>query len=135
MYFAIPSYKGDYSIQIDVKVCFRPEIFDWRHFGLNYASNNEMMGGMIKPLGLTMDPEGLHIRVKEIEETNFAGSMVFVSKNTEDMLKIVCLDRRMLNGGFKSMDESIYVSRNRQTRLSWPSLFLSSLVYEYLASS
>ncbi|CAE7023650.1 hypothetical protein PTNB73_02184 [Pyrenophora teres f. teres] len=113
MYFAVRSGEGDHFIQVDVKVCFRPEMFHWVHFELNYASNSKIIGSMIKPLGLTIDPEGLHIRVKEIEESNFPGSMVFVSKDPKDVLRIVRLDRRILNGGFKSQVE----------------------LYEYLASS
>jgi hypothetical protein len=108
MYFAIDAPHGeeDYFIQIDVKVCFKPELFDWCHFELNYASNSKMIGSMVKPLGLTMDPEGIHIRVKEIEETNFPGSMVWISKDPKDALRIVGLDWRMLNGGFQTKHES-----------------------------
>ena len=39
MYFAIDSPHGEanYFIQIDVKVCLKPELFHWCHFELNYA--------------------------------------------------------------------------------------------------
>ncbi|KAH6869958.1 hypothetical protein BKA58DRAFT_360295 [Alternaria rosae] len=115
MYFAIDSPHGEenYFIQIDVKVCFKPELFYWCHFELNYASNSKMLGSMIKPLGLTMDPEGIHIRVEEMEETNFPGSMVWISKDPKDALRIVGLDWRILNAGFKTKEE----------------------IYKYLASS
>ncbi|KAI4910581.1 hypothetical protein J4E85_011398 [Alternaria conjuncta] len=115
MYFAIDSPHGEenYFIQIDVKVCFKPELFHWCHFELNYASNSKMIGSMVKPLGLTMDPEGIHVRVEEMEETNFPGSMVWVSKDPKDALRIVGLDWRILNGGFKTKEE----------------------IYKYLASS
>ncbi|CAG5155431.1 uncharacterized protein ALTATR162_LOCUS3659 [Alternaria atra] len=115
MYFAIDAPHGEenYFIQIDVKVCFRPELFHWCHFELNYASNSKMIGSMIKPLGLTIDSEGIHIRVEEIEETNFPGSMVWISKDPKDALRILGLDRRILNAGFKIRDE----------------------IYEYIASS
>ncbi|KAI4641441.1 uncharacterized protein J4E79_011648, partial [Alternaria viburni] len=115
MYFAIDSPHGEenYFIQIDVKVCFKPELFHWCHFELNYASNSKMIGSMVKPLGLTMDPEGIHVRVEEMEETSFPGSMVWVSKDPKDALRIVGLDWRILNGGFKTKEE----------------------IYKYLASS
>jgi hypothetical protein len=37
MYFAIdaPAGEENYFVQIDVKVCFKPELFDWCHFELN----------------------------------------------------------------------------------------------------
>ncbi|KAI4613503.1 uncharacterized protein J4E87_009804 [Alternaria ethzedia] len=115
MYFAIDSPHGEenYFIQIDVKVCFKPELFHWCHFELNYASNSKMIGSMVKPLGLTMDPEGIHVRVEEMEETNFPGSMVWVSKDPKDALRIVGLDWRILNGVFETKEE----------------------IYKYLASS
>jgi hypothetical protein len=108
MYFAVAaSHSGNsYWIQIDVKVCFRPELFDWYAFELNYASNSKMIGSMIKPLGLTIDPEGFHIRVEEIEETNFPGSMVWISADAKDVLRVVGLDRRIINAGFTTKNES-----------------------------
>ncbi|KAG9185781.1 hypothetical protein G6011_07112 [Alternaria panax] len=107
MYFAIDAPHGEKScfIQIDVKVCFKPELYTWSHFELNYASNSKMIGSMAKPLGLTIDPEGIHIRVEEIEETNFPGSMVWISRDPKDALRVVGLDRRILNAGFKTKDE------------------------------
>ncbi|CAO2650959.1 Nn.00g092560.m01.CDS01 [Neocucurbitaria sp. VM-36] len=110
MYFAIaaPNPQDDYFIQVDVKVCFNPDLFVWTTFELNYASNSKVIGSMVKPLGLTIDPKGLHIRVEEMEETNFPGSMIWVSKKPKDVLKIVGLDRRIINAGFKKTTEEIY---------------------------
>jgi hypothetical protein len=108
MYFAIraPGNDKDLWVQVDVKVCFKPEMFEWETFELNYASNSKMIGSMVKPLGLTIDPEGLHIRVEEMEETNFPGSMVWVSKDPRDVLRLVGLDRRIVDAGFRTKDES-----------------------------
>ncbi|KAF1852105.1 uncharacterized protein K460DRAFT_299873 [Cucurbitaria berberidis CBS 394.84] len=115
MYFAVaaPDPDDDYFIQVDVKVCFKPKSFEWNTFQLNYASNSKIIGSMVKPLGLTIDPEGLHLRVEEIEETNFPGSMIWVSRDAKDLLRIVGLDRRIINAGFRTEDE----------------------IYEYFASS
>ncbi|KAL1792284.1 hypothetical protein ACET3X_008791 [Alternaria dauci] len=130
MYFAIDAPHGEenYFIQIDVKVCFKPELFRWCHFELNYASNSKIIGSMVKPLGLTIDPEGIHIRVEEIEETNFPGSMIWISKDPKDALRIVGLDRRILNAGFKSKDEMY-----KQIASSWlfhPGHFAARLAEE-----
>ncbi|KAF1917032.1 hypothetical protein BDU57DRAFT_575663 [Ampelomyces quisqualis] len=107
MYFAIcaPGHEDEFWVQVDVKVCFKPELFEWQTFELNYASNSKMIGSMVKPLGLTIDPEGLHVRVEDIEETNFPASMVWVSKDPRDVLKITGLDRRILDAGFETKDE------------------------------
>jgi hypothetical protein len=87
MYFAVraPGSESEFWVQVDVKVCFKPDLFEWQTFELNYASNSKMIGSMAKPLGLTIDPEGLHIRVEEIEETNFPGSMVWIGKDPRDV--------------------------------------------------
>lgn len=108
MYFAIraPGHEDEFWVQVDVKVCLKPEMFEWETFELNYASNSKMIGSMVKPLGLTIDPEGLHVRVEEIEETNFPGSMVWVSKDPRDVLRLARLDRRIVDAGFKTQDES-----------------------------
>jgi hypothetical protein len=108
MYFAIraPGDNNDFWVQVDVKVCFKPDMFEWETFELNYASNSKMLGSMVKPLGLTIDPEGLHIRVEEMEETNFPGSMVWISKDPRDVLRVTGLDRRIVDAGFKTKDES-----------------------------
>ncbi|KAH3945881.1 hypothetical protein HBI56_224020 [Parastagonospora nodorum] len=107
MYFAIrvPDTEDYYWVQVDVKVCFKPDMFEWETFELNYASNSKMIGSMVKPLGLTIDPKGLHVRVDEIEATNFLGSMVWVSKDPRDVLRITGLDRRIVDAGFKTKEE------------------------------
>ncbi|KAI8934626.1 hypothetical protein NX059_008319 [Plenodomus lindquistii] len=110
MYFAIAADEHeDFWIQIDVKVCFKPELFTWSTFEYNYASNSKIIGSMLKPLGFTLDPEGLHIRMEEMEDTNFPGSMIWVSKDPKDVLKIIGLDRRLLDAGFDTKTE-IYKS-------------------------
>jgi hypothetical protein len=108
MYFAIraPGHDTDFWVQVDVKVCFKPDMFEWETFELNYANNSKMLGSTVKPLGLTIDPEGLHIRVEEMEESNFPGSMVWVSKDPRDVLRVTGLDKRIVDAGFKTKHES-----------------------------
>ncbi|KAL6710717.1 hypothetical protein ACN47E_007774 [Coniothyrium glycines] len=107
MYFAVPAPGPSDGcwIQVDVKVCFKPRLFAWQTFELHYASSSKMLGSMVKPLGLTVDPEGLHIRVEDMDETNFSGSMVRVSTEARDVLRIAGLDRRLINAGFRTKDE------------------------------
>ena len=81
-------------------------MFDWMRFRLSYASALKLVGSMIKPLGLNINPDGLHIRVKEMERTDMPGSMVFLTKEPKDVLKIFGLDRRILNAEFKKNEES-----------------------------
>lgn len=108
MYFAVAASEAgeDFWVQVDVKVCPNPELFSWQTFELNYASNSKMMGSMAKPLGLTIDPKGLHIRIEEMEHTNFPGSMIWISKEPRDVLRIVNLDRKLLDAGFTTKNQS-----------------------------
>lgn len=121
MYFAIPlpsavptiriddedsEEEREAWVQIDVKICFRPKTFSWMTFELNFASQSSMLGCMIKPLGLTLDPDGLHLRVEEIEDTDWAGSMVSVSKDSWTVCQVLGLGRRVVDGGFESSEQS-----------------------------
>lgn len=108
MFLAIRHPDGEHWIQIDVKVCEAAdeEAFAWAQFQLVYASGLKMLGSLIKPLGLTVSPAGLHIRVEEMEGTNFAGSLVLATKEPREVLKILELDWRFLHAGFGSTEES-----------------------------
>ncbi|KAF2737588.1 hypothetical protein EJ04DRAFT_561501 [Polyplosphaeria fusca] len=64
-----------------------------------------MVGSMVKPLGLTLDNDGLLVRVQEMETSNMSGSMVFLTKEPKEVLRIVGLNRRILGQGFRSNDE------------------------------
>ena len=94
--------------QIDAKICFKPASFSWRTFELNYATQSSIFGSMIKPLGLTLDYEGLHIRVEDIETTDRARSMVFVSRDPWTVCKVLGMGRRAVDGGFDSTQQRTY---------------------------
>ena len=119
MYFAVPmpsAYSLDdddesedeqeYWVQIDAQVCFNPEMFSWMEFQLNHATQSSILGSIINPLGLTLDPQGLHIRVEEVESTNWAGSMVFLSRDPWTVSRVLGLSRKRVDGGFSSAEES-----------------------------
>ncbi|CAI6339235.1 unnamed protein product [Periconia digitata] len=113
MYFAIPageipqSSEDQVWIQVDVKVCEIPGLqnFEWSRLLLNYASGFKMLASFAKPLGLTINPDGMHIRVEEMEETNGPGSMVFVSMEPRDVLNMLGLDWRFLWAGLETREE------------------------------
>ncbi|PVH97967.1 hypothetical protein DM02DRAFT_478603, partial [Periconia macrospinosa] len=112
MHFAVTSGEGGDNgdqiwIQIDLKVCDRPgqQEFEWSRFLLNYASGFKILASLMKPLGFTINPDGIYIRVEEMEDTNSPGSMVLVSKEPKDVLAILGLDWRFLWGGCTSKEE------------------------------
>lgn len=97
-------------VQIDIKILPTDDAdaFAWATFQLNYASGMKMMGSLVKPLGLTFLPSGLHIRVEEMEATDWSGSLVFITNDAKVVLRILGLDRRFLHAGFRSAEESKY---------------------------
>lgn len=111
IYLAIPHPDDEHWIQIDIKVYAAQdeETFAWMQFQLLYASGLKMLGSLIKPLGLTISPTGLHIRVEEMEGSNFPGSLVLTTKEPADVLRILGLDRRFLCKGFGTTEERKYI--------------------------
>ncbi|KAF2748565.1 hypothetical protein M011DRAFT_485816 [Sporormia fimetaria CBS 119925] len=114
MIFAIPNPESEseleepnFWIQIDVKVCLDPRMFAWERFCLGYASVSGILGSMGKQVGLTIDPRGLWIRVEGLEERDWGGSLVFVSKEPEVVLAIWGLDGRLgcREGVFRSRED------------------------------
>ena len=75
-------------------------------FELGYASQSGILGGMVKPLGLTLNPEGLHVRIVEMEGMDWAGSMVWITKDPWTVCRVLGLGRRVADGGFESGEES-----------------------------
>jgi hypothetical protein len=120
LYFAVPmpsafSLDDDdesddeqkYWVQVDAKICFNPKIFSWMEFELNHATQSSILGSMVKPLGLTINQQGLHLRVEEIESTNRDASMVFLSIDPWTVARALGLSRKRVDGGFKSAEESM----------------------------
>jgi hypothetical protein len=107
MYFTIPApgREGEFFIQVDVKVCEDVDRWAWECFELYYASAAKMLGSMIKPLGLTTNLDGLFLRVDGLDKVNAEKSMVFLTREPKDVLRVVGLDRRILSAGFRENDE------------------------------
>ncbi|KAF2994059.1 hypothetical protein E8E13_001960 [Curvularia kusanoi] len=91
--------------QIDLKICFDPSAFSWMSFETHYATQSSLLGSMVKPIGLTLDHDGLHLRVAELENTDWGKSMVFVSRDPWTVARLLGLSRRVVDGGFESANK------------------------------
>ena len=58
-------YEGAY-IQVDIHVC-PLDTFEWQVFHQSHGDLWNLLGNMIRPLGLTANPQGLHVRIEDIE--------------------------------------------------------------------
>lgn len=90
----------EWWVQVDIKVvdALDAQAFAWAKFILDYASGMKILGSLVKPLGLSILPSGMYIRVADMEAVDWNGSMEFVTGSPEDVLRVLGLDRRFLAG-------------------------------------
>ena len=111
MFFAIPAREGpeDIWVQIDVRVCEHEELFEWERFQLQYASAAKMLGSMLKPLGVTLSPEGCWLRLEGFDGldcVNLEDTLLWVTRDPTDVLKLLGLNRQILEAGFQTNVQS-----------------------------
>lgn len=104
LYFAVKAIGAEHYVQIDVKVCPDVENFDWALFRLQYATPSMLIGSMVNALGLTLDDDGLHLRVKEIEGDNWNGSLIFLSREPRKVMEVLGYDCEKW-GAFATVEE------------------------------
>ncbi|KAF2659402.1 hypothetical protein K491DRAFT_712682 [Lophiostoma macrostomum CBS 122681] len=102
---ALGTAHGFTSKHVERVMYFAPEMFKWQTFQLQYASAAKMIGSMLKPLGLTFDPDGLHLRVEALDNVNMKKSMIFLTKEPREVLSIIGLDTRLLTRSFRESTE------------------------------
>ena len=105
--FAVP-YPGlqDTYVQLDIHVC-PPGLFEWQLFHQSHGDLWNLLGTTIRPLGLTANDVGLHVRVPEIEEVNRKRGMLFLTSEPDRVLDFLGLDRDKYQKLFESV-EALY---------------------------
>ncbi|ROV91799.1 hypothetical protein VSDG_06490 [Cytospora chrysosperma] len=97
----------DRYIQVDVRVCDSDQELDWRLFKHHHGDLWNMLGQIIRPVGLTADDTSLSIRIPEIEMENKKGCRVFLTSSPTETLDFLGLSHQ--NGEwerpFKSVEE------------------------------
>ncbi|EEP80063.1 predicted protein [Uncinocarpus reesii 1704] len=108
--FAVPITVDDSDAhdeiyaQIDVHVC-RPGFIEWECLLDSYGDMWQIVGKFLRPLGLTANDKGLHVRIPEIESSNRAHSMVYLTHDAMDVLEFLGLDVERYQDGFENLDE------------------------------
>ncbi|MCJ1370078.1 hypothetical protein MMC20_001290 [Loxospora ochrophaea] len=103
--FAVP-YPGlpDNYVQVDVHIC-PPLLFQWEVFTHSHGDLWNILGTSLRPLGLTANDKGLHVRIPEIEEFHRKRSMVFLTADPGVTLEFLGLDREQYQYPFDKKDE------------------------------
>jgi hypothetical protein len=92
--FAVPYVDSpDRYIQVDVELCpgngtnDSKELFKWTMFMKSDSDLMQIVGICHRPLGITCNDRGLHIRVKEIEPYNGKKSLLFLTRDPDEVRK------------------------------------------------
>ncbi|KAK7931244.1 hypothetical protein PG985_001956 [Apiospora marii] len=100
-----PKDKPRY-IQVDVHVCDTPQTFRWSVFKQDHGDLWNLLGSTIRPYGLTVDHEALHVRIAEIERLDKKKAKVRLSSDPDAVLQFLGLDRQRWRQGFASMQDT-----------------------------
>ncbi|KAI1613552.1 hypothetical protein EDD36DRAFT_200367 [Exophiala viscosa] len=103
---ATDTYANDKQkyIQIDVHIVPDPELFHWHLFFQAHGDLWNMIGGIIRPFGLTCTTTGLYLRIAEVEAHNKTESRVLMTNNPESALKYLGLDQERYCTTFNTWD-------------------------------
>ncbi|KIW62078.1 hypothetical protein PV05_02129 [Exophiala xenobiotica] len=91
-------------IQVDIQLCPTIASFDWHIFFQAHGDLWSILGGIIRPYGLTCNSTGLHLRIEEVEKHNKAQSRVLMTDHPDKVLKYLGLDADAYGKPFKSRD-------------------------------
>ncbi|KAG8529823.1 uncharacterized protein KY384_005304 [Bacidia gigantensis] len=91
-------------VQIDVHVC-STDTFEWEFFHQSYGDLWNLLGTMIRPLGLTANDAGMHLRIEEIEMSNKKRSMLLLTKSPTETLKFLDLNEKVYERGFSRVEQ------------------------------
>ena len=97
----------DTFAQIDVHKVRHPSMLDLEIFMGSYGDMQQMLGLLQRPLGLTTNDRGLHLRVQEVEVMNRKAALIFLTCDVREMLSFLGLDVGKWEKGFAS-DEEVF---------------------------
>jgi len=97
--------KDDKYIQLDVHTCFSLVSFKWELFHAAHGDLWNIIGSTIRPFGLTVNNQGMYLRIPEIELYDRKRSMIFLTANPSEVLMFLGLDEDRWWRQFKSKEE------------------------------
>ncbi len=102
-----PSFKpsAEKYIQVDIHIYANEAAYKWHLFHEAHGDLWNMLGGIIRPLGLTCATNGLHLRIKEVEPYNKLQSRVKMTDDPARVLDYLGLDSDQYWTPFMSWDD------------------------------
>lgn len=92
-------------IQIDIHICPDPTTFSWHLFFQAHGDLWNMIGGIIRPFGLTCTTTGLYLRIPELEQHNKTEARVLMTTKPTTVLEYLGLDPDRYHKDFASWDD------------------------------
>ena len=101
---ARPDAEGLY-VQLDVDVC--PNGFiQWEKFHKSYGDLWQILGTIIRDVGLTASDTGLHVRIPELENVKgWKGARMILTKDPIETMRFFGLDAEKYYAGFMSVED------------------------------
>ncbi|KAF2727698.1 hypothetical protein EJ04DRAFT_478610 [Polyplosphaeria fusca] len=119
--YALPHPEiSDSFVEVDVEICpgndtpDGEELFAWTEFMKAWGDLTQIIGICHRPLGLTCNDRGLHIRVEEVEVYDKKKSLIFLTRDVAEALEFYGLDSKKYFEGFSTLEQLFqWVSRGR----------------------
>ena len=103
--FAVPHPQlTSKFVQVDVHVC-PDETFQWQMFHQSHGDLWNLLGTAIRPVGLTANDSGLHLRIEEIEPFDRKRSLVVLTREPREVVEFLGLQAGVFDKRFCNIDE------------------------------
>ncbi|USP72962.1 hypothetical protein yc1106_00236 [Curvularia clavata] len=110
--FAVPHPEAAGAhVQVDVELSVghgtpqSAELFEWTRFMKGDSDLMQILGISHRPLGLVCNDQGLHARVSEIEPYNKRKSLLFLTRDPEEVMGFYGLDTAKYRAGFTDQED------------------------------
>ncbi|CAN9211251.1 unnamed protein product [Alternaria sp. RS040] len=110
--YAVPHPESpDAHVQVDVELSIgdetpeSAELFEWTRFMKGDSDLLQIVGVSHRPLGLTCNDRGLHVRIAEIEPYNKKKALLFLTRDPDEMIKFYGMDVAKYWDGFTDEED------------------------------
>lgn len=95
---------SDALVQVDLRICKDLEELHWRAFKNGYGDLWQILGVLIRPLGLTVDESHLCVRIQEVEDGSGSkeDTKVRLCDEPDEVLNFLGLDLEEYHRGFET---------------------------------